>query len=928
MPDYKESKEETAPISYTQAEAEKLFFEELDKRNTHRALMARMKARGYAIDDGLGVCSGITGLGMQAFSLGEEGLSKYKKRIALLLNTSVKAFAEEAARESKGNKLPETTPGFFKYNIQHQEKFRDFTAFFDTLSLYQGSTVLLNPKDLTGHQSPLNATPLTIPQPLQEQGHFVLAHRFLDTYRQEKLVSRLDELKVMQMKYPQKPLSLRLVSTNHVLFVGYQADKKHWIIIETSNDDLEGYSCEGTEEIAEKIICAFSPNKATDFHHIRTMQEDLRKDPALQNLNAHLRPSPLEMQCGDFSFQYDPGKKEFSLMHANPENWAIFSTEIYTISTIENQMADRLQGLAGEYKEQKADEPLAIDLQHSEHSLHIEYDGGEDLWALFHEEGYLAGTTKSSAQLAHWIISEFSTANNHSIISIELCSSLEPKSSFSLTDKTVQAIIQDLSSIQGVRDAPIEATHRDVHGASLLHLASQHGYLDAVESLLPHHEDVHLPTFKGIHPLFMAAQNGYAEIVRRLLQVPVQDPQILNNALMAAATKGQLPVIKLLLQYGVNPNQTGKGMDGLAAFPLCVAAQQGHVEVVQTLFAYDPYPQRVFSALMLASLAGHLPVVEFFLQEEVDPNQPGQDGKGQEILPLLAATQNGHMSLVKRLLTCDPESNLVDSALLVAAQQGHVDIAKHLLTYELEEPTIPSALMVASMHGMLSVVDLLLAQGDYANTPGLAENGSYFFPLVMAAQQNHLEVVQRLLSYNPDEEILASALMSACAQGHSLVVELLLQQPGIDVNKAGKAVNGSYYAPLFMAAENNQAEIVASLLAFEPDAQVLSSALMIASYLGHNQIMELLLKQPNVKIDKPGQGANGANFSPLLAAVMGQQIRSIALLLSQGADPEEKNGNESPLAIAQKQGQDEILLLFQAAVEKRALEKQVPFSFS
>ncbi len=96
-------------------------------------------------------------------------------------------------------------------------------------------------------------------------------------------------------------------------------------------------------------------------------------------------------------------------------------------------------------------------------------------------------------------------------------------------------------------------------------------------------------------------------------------------------------------------------------------------------------------------------------------------------------------------------------------------------------------------------------------------------------------------------------LIDAAKFGNLEMVKELLQQPGIDVNKAVRYYVG--FTPLIEAAQNRWIEIVRELLK-HPKILVNQAdnygftALMRASYYGHSEIAELLLQQPGIDVNK------------------------------------------------------------------------------
>lgn len=147
----------------------------------------------------------------------------------------------------------------------------------------------------------------------------------------------------------------------------------------------------------------------------------------------------------------------------------------------------------------------------------------------------------------------------------------------------------------------------------------------------------------------------HLESVRFWIQVPVlaRDKRLVldyaSSALHIAASEGTLTsesLTALLQRYGVNHSRPVTGS----------------------------------SPLLLASSAGHLPVVRLLTEHNADPNQLNKLGQ----TPLCMPAQFGHADVVKELLQTKAHINQCDGfknpALLVyASRHGHSSIVSSLL---------------------------------------------------------------------------------------------------------------------------------------------------------------------------------------------------------------------------------------------------------
>lgn len=112
-----------------------------------------------------------------------------------------------------------------------------------------------------------------------------------------------------------------------------------------------------------------------------------------------------------------------------------------------------------------------------------------------------------------------------------------------------------------------------------------------------------------------------------------------DDALMVAAFKGALPVVKMLVSAGAELNRD----EGWTA--LIYAAFNGHVETMEYLIAQgadvDADSDNGTTALMVAARNGHEEAVKLLLKHEADPNDENQAG-GTALRWALAA---GHTTI-------------------------------------------------------------------------------------------------------------------------------------------------------------------------------------------------------------------------------------------------------------------------------------------
>lgn len=263
------------------------------------------------------------------------------------------------------------------------------------------------------------------------------------------------------------------------------------------------------------------------------------------------------------------------------------------------------------------------------------------------------------------------------------------------------------------------------------------------------------------------------------------DSEALRQALVKAATRGDLKVVRLLLEHGADVQpRAGAGAGGGGGgeqqqqlAPLLKAAEAGHLAVVTELLGRGADPdwraRNGHTALYQACLRGHNDVVEALLDGGANPDGDwGRGlgrGRGQGLgqgpgdrrdcrtpLLFLASEKRGKwtMETVRLLLRRDVDMNPTDSLgrtpLHWTATNGYLEFARALLGGEYgakadvnaAQNRGKTALHLAAEHDQVDFVDLLLGHG--AN-PDATSDGRWT-PLHNASDKGHHVIVAKLLA--------------------------------------------------------------------------------------------------------------------------------------------------------------------------------------
>ncbi len=428
-----------------------------------------------------------------------------------------------------------------------------------------------------------------------------------------------------------------------------------------------------------------------------------------------------------------------------------------------------------------------------------------------------------------------------------------------------------------------------------LQQAVQEGDVQMVSDLISQGADPNSLTDKGDRIIELALQYNQLEIVSLLLDhdALLIRESFLKGNLLTWYPKAWIFSDGKIIDQLMSPNKKNSlGSEDIQELFLCVALNGGNIEILKKLRlagahidegAVD-YPRMVdypTGALALASLAGHLQIVEELLKlgASVNMNRNGYT-------PLLAAIRGNHPEIVRKLIEAGADINIKNEA---------------------DE----TPLMAAALGGATEIVGILLENGAQVNM----KNKHGYMPIHQAVKSKNLDTVRTLLSYGADVNARDSETLFIAIYQHQLEMVRLLLERGVNVN----VFNHDYgYTPLTAPGIDNQPDVVRELIRYNVDvnrpdkrgkfpllhflhsdksgrcAKLLlengaradirendgTTALMVASYLDSMDVFEDIINQ-NVDInvlDKDGSS------SALMRAVEAGDKEKIRLLLKKGAD--------------------------------------------
>jgi len=319
--------------------------------------------------------------------------------------------------------------------------------------------------------------------------------------------------------------------------------------------------------------------------------------------------------------------------------------------------------------------------------------------------------------------------------------------------------------------------------------------------------------YMGGRALARASANGHADVIRLLVQRGCDLEHLTkhsNSPLMLAANFGHRPAASALLEAGA----LCEGEPGANA--VAAAASRGHVEMVRLLLdhgaalelpqlgtagaaadAGQPPPKSSAghgkSALTGAARGEHFTMVEFL----IDAGAP-VDGDGGQVA-LQAACQYGKVLLVKKLLACGVPVEVRAFGdkhlppLASAARSGHVDVMRLLLEgcghgtpldlggggggSEVKPPPadVVAAFREAALYGQCQVLRLLVEECGLPLNTVVGKKGAT--ALSSAGTCGHVEAVRTLLELGPGggaaEGVLRGLMAKSAKGGNRPLVDLL-----------------------------------------------------------------------------------------------------------------------------------------------------------
>ena len=253
-------------------------------------------------------------------------------------------------------------------------------------------------------------------------------------------------------------------------------------------------------------------------------------------------------------------------------------------------------------------------------------------------------------------------------------------------------------------------------GMTALHWAAFNDDHEIAGLLLAADANVMVRTRVGaITPLWLAASNGSAEMIDRLLttEADVNIPTATGGtALMAAAMSGNVEAIDLLVERGawVNAREHENGQT-----PLMFAAWENRPDAIRALVRHG-------------ALTGLMSFVVSMIEERLDeygnpiPSRrrrvPGGNSVMGGLTPLLFAAREGHLESVRALVDSGADVDRASggdgsSPMVIAIGNGHYDVAQYLL----DQGADPNLANIDGLAPLYATVNMRHAPISWAPNP-------------------------------------------------------------------------------------------------------------------------------------------------------------------------------------------------------------------
>ncbi|XP_045198129.2 alpha-latrocrustotoxin-Lt1a-like [Mercenaria mercenaria] len=452
-------------------------------------------------------------------------------------------------------------------------------------------------------------------------------------------------------------------------------------------------------------------------------------------------------------------------------------------------------------------------------------------------------------------------------------------------------------------------------GLMPVHVAIKHGMLEALNMFLKSGTSIQTKTVDKRTFLHLAAYYGKLEVVKYLCtRKPelMKELDIEGNAVgHDAAASGNVPVMKYLIEKGVDPLSRNKFDTTL----LHEASFHGQSEMVKYLTVNNPTLLSIvnesgYTVLFGAAIRGNIEILKFLIDNGVEPKVASLDGS----TVLHESAYCGKLEVVRYLCTNYPELTEARNSRSYmpchfAAQEGHLEVLDVLL-YGKTTP-LPTTqenqtlLHIASFNKMVPVVKYLCKRFP-AIISCVDNEGS--LATHYAARGDSIEILQLLidLGINPDSGTNSGStiLHLAAYDGNTNMVKYLCDTFPHLIH----VLDSTGYSAVHYAASSGEVPLLLNILQYGIDPLIRSSngstLLLKAVYNGKREMVQYLCTEYPELISKTD--AFGCNVLHYAACEGNFEI--IQYMIGMGVNPESRtNDGHTILHVAAFHGQLELV---------------------
>ncbi|KAI5621888.1 transient receptor potential cation channel, subfamily N, member 1, partial [Silurus asotus] len=479
-----------------------------------------------------------------------------------------------------------------------------------------------------------------------------------------------------------------------------------------------------------------------------------------------------------------------------------------------------------------------------------------------------------------------------------------------------------------------------------LHIAAERGLTKLVEILTENFKSNVLERTKdGSTLLHIAARCGHPDTVLTLINkgIPLHTQNKVGAVCLHEAAKyGHVAVVWALLLKGMHVDTTTK--DGLTA--LHIAAENCHPHVVEILQGFGAQVQlRGGKALesplhIAARVKDGEKVVEMLLKSGAEVNTELENGE----TAMHVAARHGNLQVMKSLVEEGADltwkSKAEETPLHVAVRHCHAHMVEAILNYLTTEKSREEAELCVRQRNQKDETPLHLAAEiqrnivhrddedvliirtlmEYNANATASTKQTEETPIHYCARVGNSAVLQEMLHNVPSNSLQSainmldkagrSALLLAAEQGHTTVVDLLLQNHArVDVfNKEGKSA-------LHLAAEQGHKDIADFLLSKKAVVNAKTklglTPLHLSAQTGSSPLVKLLTESNTDQAHHLIHALTLSKQTPLHLAAISGRLDVCKCLLNLEAKVTDKDiHGKTPLDLAVENDHSDVVKLF------------------